>query len=117
MNSGASELRPSEARSRPSTRGALTMAIASTELVERDIRIDAPPSVVFEFLTDPAKMVRWMGTEAVLEPWPGGRDPGPDPLRSIVRVTLMAARSLAPRYLYRLGRQRLRTRTSGSPQR
>ena len=49
------------------------MAIASTELVEREIRIDAPPSVVFEFLTDPAKMVCWMGTEAVLEPWPGGR--------------------------------------------
>ena len=43
------------------------MAIASSELVEREISIDAPPSVVFEFLTDPAKMVRWMGTEAVLE--------------------------------------------------
>ena len=176
------------------------MAIASSELVEREIRIEAPPSVVFEFLTDPAKMVRWMGTEAVLEPWPGGRyyvnpsghepasgkvleiiperrlvfswgweggalplppgqstveislepagdgtrlrlthrdlppdlhsfhglgwdnalprlatvaagrDPGPDPLRSIVRGTLMAARSLAPRYLYRIGRRRLRQR-------
>src|SRR5256885_4572702 len=66
-------LGPSDAKSRPSTGGALRMAIASSELVEREIRIDAPPSVVFEFLTDPAKMVRWMGTEAVLEPWPGGR--------------------------------------------
>jgi uncharacterized protein YndB with AHSA1/START domain len=174
------------------------MAIASTELVEREIRIDAPPSVVFEFLTDPAKMVRWMGTEAVLEPWPGGRyrvnisghervsgsvfeiiperrlvvswgwedgalplppgqstveislepagegtrlrlthrdlppdmhsfhglgwdyalprlalvvadrDPGPDPLRSILRGTQMIARSLPPRYLYRFARRRLR---------
>ena len=183
------------------------MAIASSELVEREISIEAPPSVVFEFLTDPAKMVRWMGTEAVLGPRPGGdygvnisghervsgevieivpnrrlvfswgwedealpvapgestveislepdgegtllrlthrdlppdmhtfhrlgwdyalprlatvaagRDPGPDPLRSIVRGTLMAARSLAPRYLYRIGRRRLRTRTSGRPQR
>jgi len=183
------------------------MAIASSELVEREISIEAPPSVVFEFLTDPAKMVRWMGTEAVLEPWPGGRyyvnpsghepasgkvleiiperrlvfswgweggalplppgqstveislepdgdgtrlrlthrdlpadlhsyhglgwdyalprlatvaagrDPGPDPLRSIVRGTLMVARSLPPRYLYRIGRRRLRTRTSGGPQR
>src|SRR2546423_8607137 len=73
MNSGASDSKPSDARSRPSTGGALTMAIASSELVEREIRIEAPPSVVFEFLTDPAKMVRWMGTEAVLEPWPGGR--------------------------------------------
>src|SRR5947199_8532433 len=73
MNSGASDSRPSDARSKPSTGGALTMAIASTELVEREIRIDAPPAVVFEFLTDPAKMVRSMGTQAELEPWPGGR--------------------------------------------
>jgi uncharacterized protein YndB with AHSA1/START domain len=182
------------------------MAIASTELVEREIRIEAPPSVVFEFLTDPAKMVRWMGTEAVLEPWPGGRyyvnvnghegvsgevleiipdrrvvfswgwedgslplppgqstveislepagdgtrlrlthhdlppgmhrfhrlgwdyalprlaavaagrDPGPDPLRSIARGTLMAARSLPARYLYRLARRRLRPLKSSRPQ-
>src|SRR2546430_11400881 len=73
MNSGASDSRPSDARSRPSTGGALRMAIASSELVEREIRIAAPPAVVFEFLTDPAKMVRWMGTDAVLEPSPGGR--------------------------------------------
>ena len=181
------------------------MAIASSELVEREIRIDAPPSVVFEFLTDPAKMVRWMGIEAVLEPWPGGRyrvnisghervsgsvleiiterrlvvswgwedgalplpsgqstveislepagegtrlrlthrdlppdmhsfhglgwdyalprlatvaagrDPGPDPLRSIVRGTLMVARSLPPHYLYRFGRRRLRSLRSRRP--
>jgi uncharacterized protein YndB with AHSA1/START domain len=46
-------------------------AIAA-EVVQREIRIDAAPSTVFEFLTDPAKMVRWMGTEAVLDPRPGG---------------------------------------------
>src|SRR5947208_14444485 len=72
MNSGANDLRPSDARSKPSTGGAPTMAIASSELVEREIRIEAPPATVFEFLTDPAKMVRWMGTEAVLGPRPGG---------------------------------------------
>ena len=176
----------------------MRLAKTSAELVEREIRIDAPPSVVFEFLTDPAKMVRWMGIEAVLEPWPGGqyavnvsgrervsgkvleiiperrlvvswgwedgslplppgqstveitlqpdgegtrlrlthnalppdmrafhrrgwdyalprlaavaagRDPGPDPLRSNVRGTVMVARSLPPRYLYRFARRRLR---------
>ena len=48
------------------------MTTASTELVEREISIDAPPSVVFEFLTDPAKMVRWMGVQASLDPRPGG---------------------------------------------
>jgi len=46
-------------------------AIAA-DVVQREIRIDAAPSTVFEFLTDPAKMVRWMGTEAVLDPRPGG---------------------------------------------
>jgi len=170
----------------------------SAEVVHREIRIDAAPATVFEFLTDPAKMVRWMGTEAVLGPRPGGdygvnisghervsgevieivpdrklvftwgwedealpvapgestveislepdgegtllrlthrdlprdmhtfhrlgwdyalprlaavaagRDPGPDPLRSILRGTLMITRSLPPRYLFQYGRRRLR---------
>ena len=44
----------------------------TAEVVHREIRIDAAPATVFEFLTDPAKMVRWMGTEAVLGPRPGG---------------------------------------------
>jgi len=44
----------------------------TAEVVHREIRIDAAPSTVFEFLTDPTKMVRWMGTEAVLDPRPGG---------------------------------------------
>jgi uncharacterized protein YndB with AHSA1/START domain len=51
----------------------LAVVVESAELYEREMSIEAPPSVVFEFLTDPTKMVRWMGTEAVLEPWPGGR--------------------------------------------
>jgi uncharacterized protein YndB with AHSA1/START domain len=44
----------------------------AAEVVHRKIRIDAAPSTVFEFLVDPAKMMRWMGVEAVLEPRPGG---------------------------------------------
>jgi uncharacterized protein YndB with AHSA1/START domain len=49
------------------------MRTPAAELVQREVRIDAPPSAVFEFLTDPAKMVRWMGTDATLDPHPGGR--------------------------------------------
>ena len=36
-------------------------------------RIAAPPEAVFPFLVEPEKMLRWMGTEAELEPLPGGR--------------------------------------------
>jgi uncharacterized protein YndB with AHSA1/START domain len=175
-------------------------ATASAEVVHREIRIDAAPSTVFEFLTDPAKMVRWMGTEALVDPRPGGdyavnisghervsgevieivpdrrlvftwgweggalpvapgastveitlepdgpgtllrlthrdlppgmhtfhrlgwdyalprlaavatgQDPGPDPLRSPLRLAHMVTRSLPLRYLYRLARGRLTPR-------
>jgi len=183
----------------------VAQAATTAEVVHREIRIDADPATVFEFLIDPAKMVRWMGTEAVLDPRPGGdyrvnitghervsgevieivpdrrlvftwgwedgalpvapgqstveislepdgdgtrlrlthrdlppdmhsfhrigwdyalprlalvaadRDPGPDPLRSILRGTQMIARSLPPRYLYRFGRRRLRPLRSRRP--
>ena len=45
---------------------------ADNILVSREIRIRASPPTVFEFLIDPVKLVRWMGTEAVLDPRPGG---------------------------------------------
>jgi uncharacterized protein YndB with AHSA1/START domain len=41
-------------------------------VVQREVRIQASPQTVFAFLTDPAKMVRWMGTQATLDPNPGG---------------------------------------------
>ncbi len=41
------------------------------ELV-REILIDASPETIFPFLTDPAKHVLWDGTEAELDPRPGG---------------------------------------------
>ena len=41
-------------------------------LIAHEIRIAAPPEIVFAYFTDPAKMVRWMGTEATLDPRPGG---------------------------------------------
>ncbi len=39
----------------------------------KEVFIDAPPSVVFQFLTDPAKMIRWMGLRAEIDPRPGGK--------------------------------------------
>jgi uncharacterized protein YndB with AHSA1/START domain len=38
----------------------------------REVHIKASPEVIFEYLTDPAKYAEWGGTDAVLEPRPGG---------------------------------------------
>jgi uncharacterized protein YndB with AHSA1/START domain len=43
-----------------------------TSVVEHEVRVAAQPEVVFSYFTDPAKMVRWMGSEATLDPRPGG---------------------------------------------
>ena len=40
--------------------------------VQREVKIAAPPSTVFAFLTDPDKILRWIGTQATVEPHPGG---------------------------------------------
>ena len=41
-------------------------------VVRREQRIPAPPAAVFALLTDPEKILRWMGTEAQVDPQPGG---------------------------------------------
>jgi uncharacterized protein YndB with AHSA1/START domain len=41
-------------------------------VVRREIQIAAPPATIFAFLTDPEKILSWMGTEATTEAHPGG---------------------------------------------
>jgi uncharacterized protein YndB with AHSA1/START domain len=41
-------------------------------VVRRETQIAAPPATVFAYLTDPQKILSWMGTEASTEPNPGG---------------------------------------------
>jgi uncharacterized protein YndB with AHSA1/START domain len=41
-------------------------------VVRRETHIAAPRASVFAFLTDPDKIVQWMGTEATTEVHPGG---------------------------------------------
>ena len=41
-------------------------------LVRRETQIAAPPATVFAFLTDPEKIINWMGAEAMTEAQPGG---------------------------------------------
>ena len=43
-----------------------------TTVFRREMRIPAPPATIFAFLTDPQKLLRWMGISATLEPQPGG---------------------------------------------
>ena len=46
--------------------------LAVDEIIEREVRIAAPPAIVFAFWTDPARMGRWMGRDIQLDPRPGG---------------------------------------------
>lgn len=41
-------------------------------LVQREIQIAAAPATVFAFLTDPEKIMSWMGAEVTAEAHPGG---------------------------------------------
>ena len=50
----------------------MSVVRAGTDVVEHEVRVAAPPEVVFAYFTDPGRFVRWMGTEATLDPRPGG---------------------------------------------
>jgi hypothetical protein len=41
-------------------------------MVRRETHVAAPAATVFAFLTDPEKILSWMGAEATTEPHPGG---------------------------------------------
>jgi len=41
-------------------------------VIRRETHIPAPPAAVFALLTDPEKILRWMGSKAQVEPQPGG---------------------------------------------
>jgi uncharacterized protein YndB with AHSA1/START domain len=62
-----------------------------TEIAPVEVRVLVPavPSEVFGFFTDPARYVRWMGSEADLEPVPGG----------VYRVLMADGFSAAGRFL------------------
>jgi len=41
-------------------------------VIEREVFIDAPPKMVFEFLVDAQLMARWIGSFRQIDPQPGG---------------------------------------------
>jgi uncharacterized protein YndB with AHSA1/START domain len=44
----------------------------TVDAVEVEVRIAASPETVFDFFTDPDRMIQWMGRSAQLDPRPGG---------------------------------------------
>jgi uncharacterized protein YndB with AHSA1/START domain len=48
------------------------MSMTEPFVVRREVQIAAPPATVFAFLTDPEKILSWMGSEAATEARPGG---------------------------------------------
>ncbi len=48
------------------------MAVEQRDVVEREVRIEASPATVFEFLVDPDKLTLWMGRTAELDARAGG---------------------------------------------
>jgi uncharacterized protein YndB with AHSA1/START domain len=52
--------------------GHVLLTSHESEEVEREIYIAARPETIFSFFTDPAKIVRWLGIRAQLNPQPGG---------------------------------------------
>lgn len=48
------------------------MATDRASSLEREVKIAASPERVFEYFTDPEKLMSWLGTEATLDPRPGG---------------------------------------------
>jgi uncharacterized protein YndB with AHSA1/START domain len=48
------------------------MPMTEPLVVQREVQIAAPPATVFAFLTDPEKIISWMGAEATTEAHPGG---------------------------------------------
>ena len=61
------------------------MPSSEPDVIQQEIQIAARPETVFAFFTDPAKMLRWKGVEATLEPRPGG----------IYRVDMHGGRAIA----------------------
>jgi uncharacterized protein YndB with AHSA1/START domain len=47
-------------------------AARETSVVEHEVRVEARPETVFNYFTDPVRFVRWMGSEATLDPRAGG---------------------------------------------
>ncbi len=50
----------------------MAQATTTTNAIERELRIEASPAIVFGYLIDPDKMAMWMGREVRADARPGG---------------------------------------------
>src|SRR5260370_4695019 len=46
--------------------------MTSDDVVEVSVHVAAEPETVFPYFTDPGRYIQWMGSEATLDPVPGG---------------------------------------------
>jgi uncharacterized protein YndB with AHSA1/START domain len=46
--------------------------VIAPNVLEVSVHIAADPQTVFAYFTDPARYIRWMGTDAKIAPEPGG---------------------------------------------
>jgi len=74
-------------------------------VVRRETQIAAPPATVFAFLTDPEKILSWMGAEVTTEAHPGGLYLVKGVAGERARAARGAFREVVPvhRLAYRLG--------------
>jgi uncharacterized protein YndB with AHSA1/START domain len=48
------------------------MAMSAPTTIQREMMIGADAATVFAFLTDPDRLIRWIGVSATVDPLPGG---------------------------------------------
>jgi uncharacterized protein YndB with AHSA1/START domain len=56
----------------PSDASKKELSVSESFVVRREVEIAAPQATVFALLTDAEKILRWIGTEATVEPHLGG---------------------------------------------
>jgi uncharacterized protein YndB with AHSA1/START domain len=57
---------------KPSNGGEIVTQPEAGDAAEFEVRIAARPEIVFQFFTDPVKMMMWKGVDAALDARPGG---------------------------------------------
>jgi uncharacterized protein YndB with AHSA1/START domain len=50
----------------------MAATLSESNVIEQEVRVNAPAQAIFPFFTDAQSIVRWMAVDATLDPRPGG---------------------------------------------